>query len=1689
MNATPYFETTTLFDHFKAAIEAASTNILSIEETAWLRRLADEPAIPENMRVEMLKNAQPPSTGCLVFHQRNPELKAVYLYSPLRGVQGFDNLRQLESSLQSELAHLGVATEPLQFVELDFPVFDQWSQQLLQEQIDLLGNFAAGLSKLPTLRGVMNECVTQAFSSVLDGTTDIAGHRLQIVAADDVVLRTETLCDSALNLFSGQPLATGLRRRYLRGDAIEPDSAYHDSCEAALLAAAIAVPGAFVRTLREYWAGADNDVGSDRRDALALGLADNYARTLIQAAASGQISADQLEWLRELLIPDTGALGAYALAFAELAGENKAIVPIADCLVLQHRTDASQGLFVFSSSRGLQHFADRQALKQHCIERISQTARWIAIAQDHWDLLQGEVPSDITLTEIDEKPFMTLADSLSELLVRRLDHALRYPGAQTGISAAAVEDALDIRALIDSRLSHISDARRWITDHAGATVHSLPEPLNRSETLFQRMVHAGSLEWLLKTLKGAQPDIRAAVIRAFAPGINALCQGELQPQDIWIKHKDRTVSLIEFFLGTLSGSIAPANEADFQVQDRHHQPLAWPSAQALWNQIGTLKPGFSFDYLMQHKAYDEGQLRLGKGVTFPPRVMHVLDEALLRIELAVARSGGLIDGHLLDLLQQALDMPQQTLANARFRIFALSLKMPGKPGILPMTSAFVLQRAAPESGTVLLWSPLEPLTQFIDRQSLLDQMNGAFEEEAKLAQWMDLIHAEDLIKWHTPSVLPGVTVPELVLTSVGTDLLTHMAKTASSYRAYTRTHCLSYAIRNTLDASLFQRFIDLEAAAQPIHKPIKRLHDTLENQYFDSLLPTWLKGATSYQLRTYSMVVQYAASVSNSKFNYLFDIPRLDDFAHQQLSMQLAKDYPTLVADPSLITVTYSHVTPNPVLIGEIPSPLSGDVVTTSKSLTEFALTHSGIIDTATDFKVSFIGPNQAPLALDARKMRDMVDTLDVGRAFRTLLADKLSASSPDYVKRRERYKHAATAYLMEEGYQHLLEKKISATSMYYLSHILAKPDGLARDEALGRKIVIAHLQLRAAAGFAPDTVSGMYIIGPEDVKQGPVLLYCTYRPGVRLMEFDNLEALRAALLLDTAMQQDILTRVPANVRSRYDRKGFLHPHLFWDPSDAFAFDTTPGPVQLVRRVIEGNAIHALYDENVLFLQEIAKARTVTTAEAYWQVFRYVLGLAIEQGSMFLPGKLAGLISSLQSAQWLKGSADAAIKHNWGESLAEFITALSSLAGSRMPHQALSKKAVQLIPSQESVAIDLDPAWTTQSWHPRRLESLDNLRCDDVQLKDLSNNAALGLYVDTAANRYFAAVGGNVYEVAKPGASWKIIKGEKSGPDLKRVDGHWQLDLREGLLGGGVMPSCFDTAAADAEIAERYTTLASGMKDISTLHTLKYAMLVRAYDRARHYLETTLENLQAPSPQVALSPRTLKVLTRVFGHTPTPQTVERLKDYTKRILTELLSDSMKPASSKRIVVGVSMPDHNDTVAFVYDSDPAKRIFLTERFFALPWEVSVHALAPQADLLTHQQGISLIHELSHQVLRTVDIAYVEASSPFGDQLSRATSGGRNVRAEILAFQRNGLSVNTSPNVLFKLRDNMVWRDIEPNDGRAFNAILKLTKTDNLASARAAFYTLPQVRTDVILANADSLSLVIAKLGRTRFAPIG
>lgn len=112
-------------------------------------------------------------------------------------------------------------------------------------------------------------------------------------------------------------------------------------------------------------------------------------------------------------------------------------------------------MFLFSTRIGFQHFADQAALERHCQALLTQPACPASISRDDWEQLQTSATPVVRLVEVGQPMFLALADALIALVNRRLAHALRFPGAQSSTAMAGVEDALDMRALVDRRLTHL----------------------------------------------------------------------------------------------------------------------------------------------------------------------------------------------------------------------------------------------------------------------------------------------------------------------------------------------------------------------------------------------------------------------------------------------------------------------------------------------------------------------------------------------------------------------------------------------------------------------------------------------------------------------------------------------------------------------------------------------------------------------------------------------------------------------------------------------------------------------------------------------------------------------------------------------------------------------------------------------------------------------------------------------------------------------------------------------------------------------------------------------------------------------------------------------------------------------------------------------------------------------------------
>ena len=124
---------------------------------------------------------------------------------------------------------------------------------------------------------------------------------------------------------------------------------------------------------------------------------------------------------------------------------------------------------------------------------------------------------------------------------------------------------------------------------------------------------------------------------------------------------------------------------------------------------------------------------------------------------------------------------------------------------------------------------------------------------------------------------------------------------------------------------------------------------------------------------------------------------------------------------------------------------------------------------------------------------------------------------------------------------------------------------------------------------------------------------------------------------------------------------------------------------------------------------------------------------------------------------------------------------------------------------------------------------------------------------------------------------------------------------------------------------------------------------------------------------------------------------------------------------------------------------------------------------------------LLHEVTHDVLDTEDIHYLNAGFPYLDLLDVELPFGHYLKTFTEEIQRNH-SPQASTDHLFKAvnRETLQWEDIPR--GPAKTCIKQIAGVSTLDQARLVFRNDAVKRVELMLANADTLVLLIVQLGR-------
>lgn len=1430
---------------------------------------------------------------------------------------------------------------------------------------------------------------------------------------------------------------------------------------------------AYRLALSQFWKTAT--AGSKHMHQLASKA---FAEGFYQDLAAARLKPDSKQLLQ--VDPAWAAMHPTGLRFEKiLVHLGGAWVELAGAFAYSHDNDA--GMTLFFPDTGLHSLASNTGLNTY----LDALAPPPGLPLQYVPQWRAARPRTYQLQQIEQSIFVDRIDSIVALQQLNLAFSLPRAGNDLPRAQVAVDDALDIRRLIDRRLANLDPTTRWA--RARSAPEMQPKP---ADPTFKPLVQGiDRLVWLASErdlMYRVSPNLGSVAHSLLQPAL-AVFDENLSPQTTLLRRAAsageapaRDTNLVATLFQRISGFSTEAIHAEDWLQDIHQVKLPSLDPAAIEAVLSTAQQAFSARFAALLKGSDTLNLCLNRRWLNVPGVLQRNLEDGIRLEMALQTYFLTTPPALLARLKQVLDTPRalDRLAQSKpmVRVSGLQLNhLPGTPGVR-LDLALMIDQPSSSDQAVLFWSPIEGLKGYASLQQLGDTVIANLSTGQNRNKWLALLPAGQYHVWR-PLLEPGLSDSlNISAWEIADAPLREMQSTTRRHQQRNAETALQLAKEGHLLAGIFEPLVDNPRTHDPIADYFEEQSARFADLHTREVLPDWLNLASALDQNTFALLLHASLNNLKSQNSYLFDIPAMPAYTRKHLREQLEKDFPGEGLDPAAILITLTSFTAAPVPPGSLPSAIPAATTTVVHDLTQAAITHFSL-NLGAVMTIARTDGKVVPAQLTPEYIRALIRTLDLGAKYQQLLAKELVPENKTFALRQQRFDAMLTSTLELGVLQRVLRDDWSRTALKYVNAILDMPDGLARRAEAGQEIIISRLQLLAAADLTPDAVSGMYLIGPSSSAEGPVVMVATYGVEDALRVYDTRQALLAALHSDTTLQTQILDRLPPKARQTYDNGGFIEPHLPWSVESSFEAPlVTPAPVQLSVAPITGNALQVLLQDNIAYLQASAKTQAVTTAVAQWNNFTELMSLGLEQATLFLPGRLGLLANLWQAKTWASTAIDSAAQNQWGKSLSELATALASLAGAKTAEEPVGS-----------------PAYTASHRAAAALRSTNALRSyevRDISLASLKKDLALPIYRrgDTA----YAAVEGRVYRVTQQGEQWSIFTGEQqTGPKI-RLDAkrHWVLEWAGGLKGGGLAGSKFDAHDTeveniDAEVDRRFTVAARGMVQIKAADRIKARQIRSAHLLALRYLQVCLRNLDADRRMGFIPLTSDVILQAVFGFPATPTVLtQRLKNMISDIYIDMLSPSMSPKSSARFVMGSHRRSDDIADAFVFRKDPLRRVFLADSFFSHVFEgdLTLEAQVSSFDPLAHFQATVLIHELSHLNNKTSDIAYLLSAAPFVDLISDQSA---QARADVLNQQNRGLSMHTPRDHLFKVRDQGVLRDLTTKDGPGLAAVLRLTGTRSLEAARDVFYSDPIKRCDVLLANADTIAMLVTKLGRVPF----
>ena len=1634
----------------------------------------------------------------------------VFLYTPARGLEKLESHRALNTQLatwlkdpvqrQPLLDYLSIAQQAQLASETSLSistqtvagaVFEAQQATLANNRLENARLMREELLKLPSFTSLLDEYIaaqmaqsfagidqrqTQVQSTLVDTSSSSGGTATP--ASRHTTMRS--LHETVLMYFVADGWPRGETRHYSNPQRLTQDADDQLRWETSIQGLARGLSAYMLQQPKLFWQQPAS-TGMTRQQLFIQAMFHGFLTVLLDQQQQGIISPGQRLQLQALpLKADPGAIiiaPALAVDKALLEGPRQPSTELASTLIIRDDKSGEASLWLlYSPHMGLQTFTELDSLKAHLLGHLNpqqHPTAWRNYLSRQERCSEVDLQtSDITRAPITGSIFQSLLEGIIQKQGRNLGYALdQYRLSQGTLDLdALVDHVLDVRGMVDPALLTLEPMGRWSTQLAASWTASALQPRIPPTLLAMRTtVHLlENVAAEIEQQRSSRPSLERSAITYLNTRLHSLKLAQLQAACLSVRYYSRpssatgqpqlvsSSSMVEHFLARLCGEAGPLTDSpDTQfystAPDKTASKIPGLEVKTFNHLIETAMGGFTQYLRRTHSLYPNMEPVLKKAMEMgliAEMQLRLWNNAVLPIDYEVLSS-------VLGIYARDLRL---SVNGFRPDAFYLRVAIIGQATSHALKNCFVLTERGgldPQySGRMLLWTPALGLEGFGSLSQFKASVDQRLADPVERQVFLENLARPD---WQT---YPTYALSTLEL--IEDNLVEHVQRTHAQQKDLELAHILSMQLSVQQLHKLWQVQVTQSLAPTNVQRAMEMAQSMIVQHGLQ-----WLGHASAVDQQLYAELLEQYRNNVNDNQDYLHGIDSLAQFTRKKLS--------------ALLTTLYdrSSVTPDEIEVG---LPAQGDTPARNQSLLGYALSHQSYWKDEVPF---FAGTGTTPLpdTLDARTLKTRIQALKVNAAYQAYIESCLGSASADFAQRSTRFAKQLPWQLMQYAHSLTLQGQLSPTAFGLIQQVMDMPDATARATVAGADAMICPLQLLIDAGTKTLKVPGVYLIGRTGAGKTPQVLYAPYSPGHTLKEYPHEAELVAELTSPGALNSWVL-----QVAQAVDQ-------------DALTAALKGKSVRLAYNAIHMPLFKQLFIDNTELLVRLLGCQNKADAQTAWDTVKAVFAEGVQAASVFLPAKLAYPLIVWQSYKLFKASADELQSQNWHEALGQFIAGVALIAGLRRSSPWVPESGSPPTPAPRPASAT--PATAVASWPALDITAARRTRLQGFEvleptLASLVKDTALNLY-RSASNHDYAAVAGKVYRVIKLGLDWHITGDAEVGPLVhSNTRQQWMLSSSDPLLTG---------RRAVARLTNRFYSepfarpsmniLAIGMRDIRALYAQESLMITEALAMATFYAKNAEENLRLLQQTPLAVPDVAEQIKMFFGlQTLEALHLEKIREVVDKVCNALIEPSLTSPSSKRFVIGRSrMPALTGAykvLAFTIVPDPLQLLYLTEAFFSPGLKYS-HLLIKPFYVNVHARATTLIHEVSHHVCGTLDLAYVHSTHPFHDLIDPQVPDGNSTKTVLENRQLSRLSLKTPIHELFQVVDIATGLKTDPAQGTStapvLNRLLAATGTQTLSDARRVFRTDALKRVVTVLNNADSVAYLIALVGRRKAIPIG